>query len=137
MLKIKMINGSVYMIDNNNDAILIDPDKISKKPDTKGKRWITLPPNSLNRKLVCLEYLMKAGEITFDNPIIRNPGSFKSEKWSDFLTDEEKETIAKIKADCETRMNSPIRKQLAEIEKLKAQLAAAEEALRVAQEEIK
>lgn len=137
MLKIKLLNNSIYMIDNNNDAVLIDPKNVTKNPDSKGKRWITLPPNSLNRKLVCLEYLMRVGEITFDNPIIRNPGSFKSEKWSDFLTDEEKETIAKIKADCEARMNSPIRKYLAEIEKRKAQLAAAEEALRVAREEIK
>lgn len=73
-----------------------------------GKYWLKLPENTLNRKLVGLNKFEESNVVTLTEDHLKKPvthtgTSHVSSKLEDFMTEEEKQIIADIKAKAEAR----------------------------------
>ena len=133
MLKIELKDNQITMADNEQVTVLPKTleEYMQGKADPRGKHWISLPANSLNRQYVCVEKLLAKGIVEYAEPnnrdissrAIGNPLKSKREAWTDYLTDEERQTIEDIRSKCEARMNDPLTKLLKEKERLDAMIA--------------
>lgn len=128
-MKIYLQNDKAFMEDNGN-IVEITKTGLEK---SKNKMYYVLPENSLNRKYLYVDKLKEQGTIDYGDAYkaTRTIGT-STGKWQDYLTNEEKETIDKIKAECEKRLEAAKElkkpqtekeKLLAKIAKLKAQVA--------------
>ena len=134
MLKIELKDNKITVADNEQVTVLPKTleEYMNGKADSRGKHWISLPANSLNRQWVCVEKLLAKGIVEYAEPnnrsdissqAIGNPLRKTSKGWVDYLTDEERKTIDDIRAKCEARMNDPLTKLLKEKERLDAMIA--------------
>ena len=134
MLKIELKDNQITMADNEQVTVLPKTleEYMNRKADSRGKHWISLPANSLNRQWVCVEKLLAKGIVEYAEPNNRsdissqgigNPLRIKFKGWVDYLTDEEGKIVDDIRRKCEARMNDPLTKLLKEKERLDAMIA--------------
>lgn len=134
MLKIELKDNQITMADNEQVTVLPKTleEYMNGKADSRGKHWIALPANSLNRQWVCVEKLLAKGIVEYAEPNNRsdissqgigNPLRIKFKGWVDYLTDEEGKIVDDIRRKCEARMNDPLTKLLKEKERLDAMIA--------------
>ena len=134
MLKIELKDNQITMADNEQVTVLPKTleEYMNGKADSRGKHWISLPANSLNRQWVCVEKLLAKGIVEYSEPNNRsdissqgigNPLRIKFKGWVDYLTDEEGKSGDDIRRECEARMNDPLTKLLKEKERLDAMIA--------------
>ena len=134
MLKIELKDNQITMADNEQVTVLPKTleEYMNGKADSRGKHWISLPANSLNRQWVCVEKLLAKGIVEYAEPNNRNdissqgigsPLRIKFKGWVDYLTDEEGKIVDDIRRKCEARMNDPLTKLLKEKERLDAMIA--------------
>ena len=134
MLKIELKDNQITMADNEQVTVLPKTleEYMNGKADPRGKHWISLPANSLNRQYVCVEKLLAKGIVEYAEPnnrsdissqCIGSPLRRKFKGWVDYLTDEEGKIVDDIRAKCEARMNDPLTKLLKEKERLDAMIA--------------
>lgn len=134
MLKIELKDNQITMADNEQVTVLPKTleEYMNGKADSRGKHWISLPANSLNRQWVCVEKLLAKGIVEYSEPNNRsdissqgigNPSRIKFKGWVDYLTDEEGKIVDDIRRKCEARMNDPLTKLLKEKERLDAMIA--------------
>ena len=134
MLKIELKDNQITMADNEQVTVLPKTleEYMNGKADSRGKHWISLPANSLNRQWVCVEKLLAKGIVEYAEPnnrsdissqAIGNPSRIKFKGWVDYLTDEEGKIVDDIRRKCEARMNDPLTKLLKEKERLDAMIA--------------
>lgn len=125
-MKIYLQNDKAFMEDNGN-IVEITKTGLEK---SKNKMYYVLPENSLNRKYLYVDKLKELGTIDYGDAYkaTRTIGT-SAGKWQDYLTDKEKETINKIKAECEKRLEAvkELKKPQTEKEKLLAKIAKLKE----------
>lgn len=121
-MKIYLQNDKAFMEDNGN---IVEVTKTGLEK-SKNKMYYVLPENSLNRKYLYVDKLKELGTIDYGDAYktTRTIGT-SAGKWQDYLTNEEKETIDKIKAECEKRLETAkeLKKPQTEKEKLLAKIA--------------
>lgn len=114
----------VVTIDDNNVEISCQPIVKSGIEKKTGILWYTLPENASNRKLINAAKITDGMVLEYRETRVLGPRAegtgTKSLKWTDFLTDLEKETLELYKANCEARMQ-------AEQERIKAEKEANKE----------
>lgn len=125
-MKVYLQNDKAYMDDNGN---IVELTKTGLEK-SKNKMYYVLPENSLNRKYLYVDKLKELGTIDYGTAYkeTRTLGT-KVGKWQDYLTDEERKTLDKIKAECEKRLEAAkeLKKPQTEKEKLLAKIAKLEE----------
>lgn len=121
-MKVYLQDGKAYM-DDNGSIVEITKTGLEK---SKNKMYYVLPENSLNRKYLYVDKLKEMQTIDYGDEVkaTRTIGT-SAGKWQDYLTDDEKDTIAKIKAECEKRLEAAkeLKKPQTEKEKLLAKIA--------------
>ena len=108
MITITTIDDQHFTYEDGNTTTTLEA-KLNKKT---GRYFLALPQNDLNRKFVEVNQVVKAGgTLTIDTyketKHITRDGSTKTPKsiknWTDFLTDDERETYETLKRQCEYR----------------------------------
>lgn len=108
MITITTIDDQHFTYEDGNTTTTLEA-KLNKKT---GRYFLALPENEYNRKFVEVNQVAKSGgTMTIDTyketKHITRDGSTKTPKtvknWTDFLTDEERETYELLKRQCEHR----------------------------------
>lgn len=113
----------VELDDGQKEVKMIDKTALENKTNIN---WLVLPENPMNRKLINPAKVDKLGEVelTYKESIVLGPRDHSQprKKLEDYLTDEEKATIAEIMEKAKARKEADKPKPLSELDK--ARLAA-------------